>query len=130
MKTLTIFLALTFAVMFSSSLYAGWTKVTENKDGNIFYVDFERIRKNDGYIYYWELGDFLKPFVNGYLSSKVYHQGDCKLFRYKSLSRSFYKESMGEGSVDSHSPENPKWVYPPPNSVTETVLQSVCANAK
>jgi hypothetical protein len=46
-----ILIALTFTVMFSSTSFSGWTKVTESVDGNTFYVDFERIRKHGGYVY-------------------------------------------------------------------------------
>ena len=66
--------------------------------GDIFYVDFERIRKHGGYVYWWDLSDLLKPTETGMSSAKVYRQGDCKLFRYKSLSFSSYKEPMGGGT--------------------------------
>jgi len=125
MKTLTIFIALTFSAMFSSSSYAGWTKVKIDGDGNTFYVDFERIRKHDGYIYFWRLSDYLKP-LEGYLSAKVYHQGDCKLFRDKRLSYSFHKQPMGGGNADVQDPVKKGWHYPSPNSGAETVLKQVC----
>jgi hypothetical protein len=126
MKYITIFLALTFSVMFSSSSYAGWTKVGENEDGDTYYVDFERIRKVDGYVYYWDLTDYLKPTSNGRLSAKTYNQGDCELFRYKYLSYSFHKEPMGGGTGDTDTVPDKEWRYPPPNSVDETILKSVC----
>jgi hypothetical protein len=112
--------------MFSSSLYAGWTKASETVDGDIHYVDFERIRKVDGYVYWWDLTDFLESVEGGYLSSKTYKQGDCKLFRVKSLSYSFHKEPMGGGTGGSYNPENPEWVYPHPNSTHEIVLKFLC----
>ena len=68
------------------------------EDGNTYYVDFDRIIKVDGYVYYWFLGDYLKPTKLGILSFRVYSQGDCKLFRFKSLSYSFHKEPMGGGT--------------------------------
>ena len=126
MKSLTIFLALTFSVMFSSSSYAEWTKVSENVSGDTFYVDFERIRKVDGYVYYWVLNDYLKPNKFGTLSSKVYKQGDCKLFRYKTLSFSYHKEPMGGGTGDTSNDPDTEWTYPSPNSIGETVLKQVC----
>ena len=99
--------------------------------GNIFYVDFERIRKHGGYVYWWELTDFLKPTKHGDLSAKTYIQGDCNLFRIKYLSASFHKEPMGRGTPSTTSiPKNPEWDYPPPNSSSETILKSVCAYAK
>ena len=90
-------------------------------------MDFERIRKVDGYVYYWRLNDYLKPLKYGVLSDKIYQQGDCKLFRYKSLSYSFHKEPMGRGTGDNYSPKNPEWKYPSPNSVNENILKSVCS---
>jgi hypothetical protein len=99
--------------------------------GATSYVDFERIRKHDGYVYYWTLGVFLRPSQTGALSLKQYIQGDCKLFRFKGLSYSFHNKPMGEGTPSTTlNPKNPQWHYPPPNSKIETVLNSVCAYAK
>ena len=128
MKTLLTIFTLVFTVMFSSPSYADWTKVTTSTDGDTFYVDFERIRKHGGYVYFWRLSDYLKPNKWGNLSAKMYKQGDCKLFRYKYLSFSYYKEPMGRGTLSTSSnPENPKWKYPPPNSSIEKILKKVCS---
>jgi len=125
MKTLLTLFTLVFTVMFSSPSYSKWKKVAKNVDGKTFYVDVARIRKHDGYVYYWMLSDYSKPY-QGYLSYLMYKQGDCKLFRHKSLSVSFYKEPMGGGKSEKHGiPEG--WFYPPPNTVTETILKSVCS---
>ena len=113
--------------MFSSTSFAEWTKVSEGVDGRIYYVDFERIRKHDGYVYWWELGDYLKPNKNGILSAKVYNQGDCELFRSKRLSFFFHKEPMGGGNGQSFSPKNPEWNYPSPKSVVEVILKQICS---
>ena len=116
--------------MFSSSSYAGWTAVSEGtgttNSGNTFYVDFERIRKHDGYVYWWNLMDYLKPSSTGRLSAKTYNQGDCKLFRYKRLSYSFHDEPMGTGAGEVQEPEQKGWRYPPPNSGDEIILKQVC----
>jgi hypothetical protein len=126
MKKLTlIFTLLVSTVMLSSPSYAKWTKVGEGGSGNTYYVDYERIRKHDGYIYFWELEDLLKP-DSGYLSIKIYKQGDCKLFRVKNLSFSFYKEPMGRVTGESFTPPD-KWKYPAPNTKGELVLKSVCS---
>ena len=44
----------------------------ENGKGDTFYVDFERIRKHGGYVYFWYLWDLLKPTNRGILSDKTY----------------------------------------------------------
>jgi len=36
--------------LLSTPVFADWTKVSENVDGDTFYVDFERIRKHGGYL--------------------------------------------------------------------------------
>ena len=131
MKTLLTIFTLVFTVMFSSTSFGGWTKVTEgissSNSGDTFYVNFEKIRKHDGYVYFWVLRDNLKPTSFGDLSEKRYLQGDCKLFRYKDLSISFHKEPMGGGTGITKTPKNPKWKYPSPNSVGEIILKSVCS---
>ena len=116
-------------MVLSTPVFADWTQVSENVNETTFYVDFERIRKHGGYVYFWELGDFLK-LESGYLSYKMYHQGDCKLFRFKTLSFSHHNEPMGGGTGDVQEPVKKGWRYPSPNSPSETILKSVCKYAK
>ena len=131
MKSLTIFLALTFSVMFASSLHADWTKATKNSRGTTFYADFDRIRKHDGYVYYWRLTDYAKPVdvmkgtFSAKLSNKIYNQGDCKLFRFKELSISQHKEPLGGGTGDIDT-QLQDWTYPPPNAGSEIILEYIC----
>ena len=98
MKKLTILSILILSiVMFSSPSYAKWTKVTQAENGTSVYVDFNRIRKHDGYVFFWKLTNYAKPLSFGALSSKVYQQTDCKLFRFKYLSDAYYNGPMGTG---------------------------------
>ena len=127
-KLLLIFTLLFSTLMFSTPSYGEWTEVSKNVVGDTFYVDFDRIRKHGGYVYWWELGDYLKPLRRGDLSSKIYNQGDCKLFRFKYLSFSFHNEPMGNGTGDVEEPvaKHKGWQYPPPESSEETILKRVC----
>jgi len=121
-----IFTLLFTTLVFSSPTYAGWMEIIKG-NGITFYVDFDTIKKHDGYVYYWELGDYLKPNEFGDLSAKVYREVDCKLFRHKVLSDSYYTEPMGRGTPSASSnTSDEEWRYPPPNSSGETVLKSVC----
>jgi len=127
MKSLILIFTLLFStLMFSSPSYAKWEKVTEGASGDTFYVDFDRMRKHDGFVYYWRLDDLLKPTKTGTLSAKMYFQVDCKLFRYKGLSWSFHKEPMGGGTGKVNNDPDKEWTYPSPNSVGETILKKVC----
>ena len=125
-KLLLIFALLFSAAMSSSPVRAEWTKVSENAGGTL-YVDLERIRKHDGYVYYWTLWDYSEP-IKGIWSSKVYQQADCKLFSLKILSLSAHTEPMGKGTADTVNNPDPDWQYPlPPNSRAETILKTVCS---
>ena len=64
---------------------------------NTFYLDFARIRKHDGFVYWWKLFNYAKRTKTGKLSDKAYKQGDCKLFRYKILSDQYYREPNVQG---------------------------------
>ena len=131
MKHLTLILTLFFStLMFASPAYADWEMTGENENGTTFYVDFDRMRKNNGYTYYWHLVDRLEPSGTGILSYQVYNQGDCEMFRFKNLSFSFHKQPMGEGSGNADSPPNPEWMYPPPKTPLEMLLKEVCVYAE
>ena len=121
---------LLFILMFSSTSYAEWTIVSEDTSGNEFYLDYNRIRKVDGHVYYWALNDYLKPTKNGDLLSKLYVEGDCKIFRARSLSWSYYKEPMGRGTGQVTTPKTPEWVYYEPNSMGEKILNAICDHVK
>jgi hypothetical protein len=123
-----IFTLLFSTLVFSSPSYAGWTKMSETVNGDTLYLDVDRIRKHDGYVYFWRLSDYLKPSEYGDLSAKVYMQGDCKLFRYKKLSASYHTDSMGNGTPSTSDSLRGKWNYPPPNSAIEVILNSVCSH--
>ena len=116
--------------MFASPAYAKWEKVGVSVSGDNYYVDFTRMRTNGSYVYYWVLEDYLKPEEDGDLSSKVYHQSDCEMFRLKTISVSFHKQPMGEGLGETYTPPNPEWNYPPPTSAYEIILKRVCELAE
>ena len=129
-KKITLGITLFFSTMFASPAYADWVKIGTIQ-GDTTYVDFDRIRTNGSYVYYWQLIDLLEPDGDGDLSYKTYHQGDCEIFRLKGFSGISYKQPMGEGSVgEINSPPDPKWIYVPPKSSVEGILKQVCAVAE
>jgi len=126
-KLLLIFTLLFSTVMFSSPSYSEWTKLSKNQKSD-FYVDFERIRKQGGYVFFWLLSNYYRTDHEGDLSDKAYLESDCKSFRYKNLSNLFHKEPMGKGMVSStDNPKNPEWNYPPPNTPIEYIIKQVCS---
>ena len=113
--------------MFPSASFAEWDFVARNNLGDTYYLDFERIRKRDGYVYFWRLSSYPEPTSLGNQSGLVYIQADCKLFRSKFLSDIYYTQPMGKGKENggSNVPDE-QWSYPLPNSVGEKILDIVC----
>ena len=115
----------------TNELKSRWTEVVESVSGDTHYVNFDRIKQHDGYVYYWGLRDNLKPDSDGDMSSKSYKQVDCDQFRYKELNLSVYSQPMGRGTlIRSINEPDKNWTYPPPNSVAEFTLKTVCNHVK
>jgi hypothetical protein len=107
-----------------------WKKLAENTNGDIIYIDFERIKQEGGYVYWWHLIDLVEP-LEGSMSVKAYRQGDCNEFCYKSSNVSFYSEPMGEGDmIETFSEPDEDWTYPSPESGGELELKNVCDYVK
>ena len=122
MKKLLILL---FSILISFNSYGEWMDVTKGTDGSTHYLDPYQTKKHDGYVYYWDLVDYLKPTFE-MMSNKTYYQGECGVNRFKTLSYIFYKQPMGEGSGETINPPNPEWSYPSPESVGGIKLKLVC----
>ena len=127
MKTLLTISTLIFIVMFSSTSWGEWTKVLEDGAGNTYYLDFERVRKDEEYIYVWSLLDRNKPNHVGYFSAQTYRQIDCTLSRFQVLRFSFHEAAMGRGNSRTLITRKPVWVYPTSNSSNEFTLKSACS---
>ena len=119
---LTMFLSY---ILFPSTSLGEWKYVSTSIAKDVFYVDYDRIRLNNGNVYFWILNDYLKPLSAGFKSSKTYMMGDCEMYRVKSLSSTFYTGQMGKGDLRTVNNEQ-KWIYPIPNSIDDAILKSVC----
>jgi hypothetical protein len=140
MKPFTFIINLAISLIFSSTSYAEWRKVASNVKGDSYYVDFKKIKKQDGYVFFWNLSDYLKlescfesdlgqDKADKILSTKAHYKGDCRMFRYKILNYSWHKESMGKGIGFSDNIPDKNWSYPTKNSSAKNILKSVCKYA-
>ena len=125
-KTLLTISTIAFTMTLPSPSCAEWAKVGENEVGETFYLDSERTRSEEGYIYVWSLLDRDKPNHVGYFSTQIFRQIDCKLSRFKVLRYSFHEANMGRGKGRTLTAKQPDWDYPPPNSSGALILKSVC----
>ena len=126
MKKLTLTFTILSTLIFPLNTFAEWTKVGTSVKGTTYFLDFDRLRKHDGFIYYWWMSDLLKPDKDGDLSYISYNQGDCKLFRYMQLSISYHSGPMGTGVRNDITPGG-EWYYPTPKSSNEFVLNQACS---
>jgi len=127
MKKLLVIL---FSILISFNSYGEWKEIGVGiVGGDTNYIDMDRIREHNGYVYYWTLIDYLKPTIYGHLSSKMYVQGDCGVHRIKYLSFTHSIQSMGEGG-ETNNPPNPEWVYPSPGGSSDYELDLVCDYVK
>jgi hypothetical protein len=114
MKKLSILIPILLSIMmFSSPSYSEWKKMEKISNGDILYIDFDKSKKLNGYVYWDLLKDFLKPTLAGgikFNSIKFNIQGDCKLNKIKFLTLTMHKEPMGkdEGIIDNF-PQDEEW---------------------
>ena len=130
MKKLTLIFTLLFTVLLSAPSYAEWTKVSETVNRDTVYVDFERIRKHDGYVYFWTMTNLFKRNLHGDMSAQHYSETDCKRFQWRTLYYSWHTEPFLKGEGFPTEIKYPKWLFPTPDSSNETILKNVCNHAK
>ena len=124
-KLRQISLLIASTLLFPTLSFAEWREVASNVNVT-YYVHIESIRKTDGYVYFWELGDLIEPLKNtGSLSVKAYNQTDCERFRINRLNVHFHKEPLGSGDAQKFNPKT-EWLYADPDSSLETIVKFVC----
>ena len=136
-----ILLTILLATLSAPVCFGEWTRyggpIVVNKGGHYnagavySYIDFETIRERDGYVYWWGLRDNSNPIgrpgTMPIMSATEYLQGDCGIFRTKTLTILAYPEPMGRGNKfqrDKEPDEN--WTYHRPGSIGEIELTAVC----
>ncbi len=122
--------------MLSFNSFGEWTKTSEDTDGDSFYIDFQTIKKLDnGNVIFWGMVDNLEG-NDGFMSSKMFWEGDCNLSRMKVLSLIQYEEPMGVGESESlgggivELDDIMSWQYLPPDSIGYMNLEEVCSLTK
>jgi len=125
-KLIAIFLFLVIA----TPSHAEWEKVS-SADGLDFYVDFGTVKKNNGYVYYWEILNYLKPSNSGTLSVTSHQELDCDIpVRNRYLSFSWYKQPMGKGAPAGIDNKTGEWKYHDSGSSGAVITKKVCAYAE
>ena len=99
-----IFLIISFILFFCNSVFADWEKLGEVERGGEYFVEKDTIIKESGYIYFWKMVDYTKPFLDSnFYSAKVYIKGDCKVKKIKTLTYVFYTGKKGQVNLNNKS---------------------------
>ena len=124
-------LMLIFSLLISFNSYGEWTKVTSGKsNGEIYYVDIDTIKENGGYIYWYQMDDYMKRDEFGDMSALLFQQGECGLNRSRMLSGIFYKQPMGINESSRETVKNPEWTYTFPGQINSSLLDYACDYVK
>ena len=121
-------LVLLFSMLISFNSYGEWTPITKNVHGDTYYVDFERIKRNDGNVYYWQLVDYLEPLSDAdgpRFSGMMFYKVDCDASQYKRLTLTFYSGQMSNGSEKIIEGDK-EWSDFSPGSAGEVVQNELC----
>jgi len=120
MKKLIITL---FSILISFNSYGEWVQVSKSVSGMTTFININKIKKNNDYIYYWTLTNYADGSNE---SAKAYRQSDCVVNRFKVLAFYNYSKSMGGGRPVSQFTPPDEWQYAIPNTVDDTLLTYTC----
>ena len=140
MNKVNFILLVLFIFLSSKKVMAEWEKVTTNLNGDSFYIDLNKIEKNNKLVRFWVLIDSSKKASSkrsGIKSVKTQQQCECRSYKYKTITWSFHSLQMGKGESTNksdfyadHFMSNNYWTYPSPRSSEEKVIKIVCENVK
>ena len=124
MKKLTILL---FSIFISFNSSGEWLKIAENTDGDVFYINPDRITRFKDSVTAKILLEKPKPGLHSVRSLKLSVRGNCKTNKYREEAVSYYRTSMGKGSTlyETNLTEGLKDV--PKGSIGRIILDYVCS---
>ena len=130
MKTILFSMLLLFSI---NGFSFNWKMVAE-ESGSTFYVDVDNIKKRNGFVYYWNLVDYIEPTKIGAYSDISKYRADCVDEKQTWLSNTFYSQPLAEGKIITEG--IPVWNhygstlneirYLTPGSIEHNLLQKVC----
>tara|TARA_A100001015_G_scaffold189164_1_gene210688 strand:+ start:484 stop:876 length:393 start_codon:yes stop_codon:yes gene_type:complete len=126
MKKLLLFTLLCFSI---NGFAFNWKYISENTNGSSYYIDVDNIKKHNGLVYYWELGELLEPRSSGTISFINRYKVDCIEGKRTWLSASGYRLPRGKGTQTVEVNPN-QTQYPKPNAVGYSVMKFACDYAK
>ena len=117
----------TTLLLFSVNGFAfNWKPIIKNQGGDIIYVDVDNIKTHNGFVYYWQLMDYLEPNKYLHYSAISKFKVNCKKNEIIHLSIMFYERQMGKGKKMAELLPN-NVIVPQKKSVADYTLKFVCS---
>ena len=102
-----------------------WTAVSANHHAK-FFVNEKSIKREGGYIYFWDMGNLLGPIGEGIVSISSFNKVNCENFLVKTLNTSFHKAPMANDNPEVLTATRPTWKQPPSGSASAKIAKFVC----
>ena len=124
MKILFIILVL----LFSSSVFAEWTKIVTSEKGNSLYIDKPTLKIVGDIRFFLYMQNYAKPTTYGDLSSRSYAELNCNSMMSRDLIKDYFSLPLADGSTTEGSGEinSPQWVYYAPDTIEGILHKEVC----
>ena len=128
MRELASLISALLFILYPSTSFAEWIKFGEgDTDGNSRYIESKSIEKQNGYVYYWQLEDYLKRDRFGDLSNISREEVDCNFpKKVRTISVSFFSQKMGAGPISESFTKTSNWMTPSPGTKLIYLLDKLC----
>ena len=111
---------LLISLLLSFNSYGEWTKLFTDEDGTTWHINIETIKERDGSVYLWQMNSSKEG------SSTMLSENDCDLVRTKFIQMYDYDEPMLEGDSTLVPTDGTEWMFLPPETIGEFILQFAC----
>ena len=126
MRLLFSFFILLLTNFYANSSEYEWYKIITTKEGNIFFVDKNSIKKEGNIVFFTKLHEYSEVNKFGEKSSIIHHKADCKKMRLKYLKDFYFNLSMGSGEPSFIGEEDSDWITIKDKSISSNLVKFVC----
>ncbi len=126
-------------MIFTLNCWGGWSAVSKNTSDSTYYLDVDKVKQTENYIYLWYLIDYLEPiidhpeyFAQDVMSETHYIKINCNKIIFQRLKVILYGASMASGELknDLIPTDNKNWNQVSNGTAFQAVIETVCGKRK
>lgn len=118
-----------YLMLVACPVWADWTLTVKAEVGDMYYLDFDTVRKNGNLIRVWEINNFPKKRqfagIQGVFSTRYRAEYDCRNERLRYLAISAHSEPFARGEILGQDSDG-NWIELPPQSNGLQNLRILC----